>query len=89
MNLSEASDGEQPPSDAATASPGRARREAFAPWLVALALSGFLTLLVDLNRRKPDHHAIGVQIVAGLLIWIALATIIRFIVFVVDEARWR
>jgi hypothetical protein len=89
MDIDDASGGEKSPPAPATAMPANPRREALAPWFVALVLSGVLVLLLELNRRKPDHHAIGIQIGAGVLIWIALATIIRFIVFVVDEVRWR
>ncbi|MGA9314070.1 MAG: hypothetical protein WBV77_05500 [Solirubrobacteraceae bacterium] len=64
-------------------------RETLAPWVVALVASGAFVLFVELNKTKPDHHTIGVKIGAGVLIWLGLAAIVRFIIFAADQARTR
>jgi hypothetical protein len=56
---------------------------------VALVASGAFVLFVELNKTKPDHHTIGVKIGAGVLIWLGLAAIVRFIIFAADQARTR
>jgi hypothetical protein len=37
--------------------------------------------LLILDRTKPSHHKIGVQVVAGIIVWLGLAVIVRFIAF--------
>ena len=44
---------------------------------------------LEFNKTKPDHHTIGVKIGAGVLIWLGLAAVVRFIIFVADHARTR
>jgi hypothetical protein len=66
-----------------------AARETLAPWVVAFIASGVLILLIELNKTRPDHHTIGVKIGAGVLIWLGLAAVVRFIIFVADQARTR
>jgi hypothetical protein len=64
-------------------------RETVAPWVVALLASGALVLFVELNPTKPDHHTIGVKIGAGVVTWLGVAAIVRFIIFAADQARTR
>jgi hypothetical protein len=64
-------------------------RETVAPWVVALVASGAFVLFVALNKTKPDHHTSGVRIGAGVLIWLGLAAIVRFIILAGDQARTR
>jgi hypothetical protein len=64
-------------------------RETVAPWVVALVASGAFALFVELNKTKPDHHTIGVKIGAGVVIWLGVAAIVRFIIFAADQARTR
>ena len=72
------------------AQPGRGSlRETVAPWVVALLASGALVLFVELNPTKPDHHTIGVKIGAGVVTWLGVAAIVRFIIFAADQARTR
>ena len=64
-------------------------RETVAPWVVALVASGAFILFVELNKTKPDDHTIGVKIGAGVVIWLGVAAIVRFIIFAADQARTR
>jgi hypothetical protein len=64
-------------------------REMVAPWIVALVAIGAFVLVVQFNKPKPSHHPIGAKIEAGVLIWLVLAAIVRFIIFAADQARMR
>ena len=50
------------------------------PWFVTLFLSGALVLFVELDKRKPDHHSLGVKIVTVIVITLGLAAILRFFI---------
>jgi hypothetical protein len=56
---------------------------------VALVASGALVLFVELNKAKPDRHTIGVKIGAGVVVWLGIVAIVRFIIFAADQARTR
>jgi ABC-type Fe3+-siderophore transport system permease subunit len=62
-------------------------RHTIVPWFAALFLSGALVLLVELDKRKPDHHSLGVKIIAGIIITLGLAAILRFFVYLIDRGR--
>lgn len=57
------------------------------PWFATLFLSGALVLVIELNRRKPDHHSLGVKIFSGIIITVGLAAILRFFVYLIDHGR--
>jgi len=38
--------------------------------------------------RNDGHAHAGIQLVAGLLLWVVFAAALRFIIFVADFARW-
>lgn len=51
-------------------------------WLAAVAISAAIVLPSDLNRHHYAAHKLGPRIVAGVLIGVALATILRLVIFV-------
>jgi hypothetical protein len=47
-------------------------------------------LVLPLALRHPRHHyTVGARVFALLVVWIATAAVIRFLVFVVDWLRSR
>lgn len=67
--------------------PGRWHRFTIAPWIVSLLISGALTLLLVLGTHPHRHYRVSARVIAGVLIWLGLATIFRFLVYVVDRGR--
>jgi hypothetical protein len=66
----------------------RPARHAVIPWIVGLAVSAVIVLPVALKHPR-HHYTLGARIVGALLIWIAIAALIRLLVFVVDRLRTR
>jgi hypothetical protein len=50
-------------------------------WLAAIMVSTALVLPSELNRHHYAAHKLGPRIVAGVLIWVAIATIVRLVIF--------
>lgn len=51
------------------------------PWLVSAALAGGFVLLVEVNKHHWRAHPVSARIVAGVLIWLALMTLVRFLIW--------
>ena len=62
--------------------------ERFTPWAVALALGGVPALPLFLQSFRP-HHALAASVLVGLVLWLGVATILRFAFFVVGSLRNR
>ncbi len=62
--------------------------EQFTPWAVALVLGGVLALPLFLESFRP-HHAVAASVLAGLVCWLGVATMLRFAFFVVGWLRNR
>jgi lipopolysaccharide export LptBFGC system permease protein LptF len=61
----------------------RGRRHAAIAWTVTLVLSA--ALVFPLSLKHPKHHyTIGARVFAGLIIWLGLAVIFRFLGFAVN-----
>jgi hypothetical protein len=52
-------------------------------WIGALAVSAVIVLSRELNRHHYAASKVSARIGAAILIWLALAVIFRFVVFVV------
>lgn len=50
-------------------------------WIAALTVSALLVLSFELNRHHYAASKTSARIGAAILIWVALAAIIRFVVF--------
>ena len=62
-------------------------RSALAPWFVTLVISGLLLLPVELDRHKVGHNTLGGKIAGGIIVWVGIAAIFRFVVYLVDHVR--
>jgi hypothetical protein len=54
-------------------------------WIGALAVSAVIVLSFELNRHHYAASKVSARVGAAILIWLALAVIFRFVVFVVKR----
>jgi hypothetical protein len=77
----------QPTSDAEPSArgpshqPGLPLARNVAWWLVALTVSGLLVGRVELHRRHYASPHLAIRIIGGIVVWLGLAALIRFVVF--------
>jgi hypothetical protein len=64
-------------------------RHAAGPWLVSLAISGVLVVLIEINKHHYAAHRLGGRIGGGILLWVGLAATFRFIGYVIERPRRR
>jgi hypothetical protein len=50
-------------------------------WLVSVAISAAIVLPAELTRHHFASHRLSARIGGAILVWIAVATVIRFIMF--------
>ena len=59
------------------------------PWAISLLISAAVVLPIELGRHHYSSHKTSIRVIAALLIWVAIAALIRFLVFIFDRIRTR
>jgi Family of unknown function (DUF6159) len=57
------------------------------PWLASAAIGGAIVLLWELNKHHYAAHRLSARILAAIMVWLALAALVRFVIWLASRAR--
>jgi hypothetical protein len=64
---------------------GTQRPQRWVPWLVCLCVTGAVVLPIAVDPRHPSHRAVVYRVIAYVVVWLALAGVLRVAVAIVQK----